>query len=214
MDSVWERKRENRHNSQGVLPVCAIILISDISGQWERIEMKFLFDPHEFLRWRSQPVSQGAAWCHVCPCASGQAGGQLLALPSFGVRFKMTISAKTPCAAPPDGTAWFQLVAIHPGVELRIFLLAKASWEQLWPLGRVIPTASSSARGTQLPNFCSHVVSHTECVPVPFPAIPLLPHLISVLVLILPVLSGSTLTKKYTKFTKLLWHISSRMVFW
>lgn len=101
---LYERKRENTHNSQGVVTVCAIIPISDISGQWERIKMKFIFDRHEFLRQKSLLVSQGATWSHICPSVSGQAGGRLLdALPGFGVSFEITTSAKNPCAAFPEG---------------------------------------------------------------------------------------------------------------
>lgn len=52
---LYERERENTHNSQGVLTGYAIKLISDISGQWERIKMKFMFDIYKFLRsWSSK----------------------------------------------------------------------------------------------------------------------------------------------------------------
>lgn len=156
---LYERKRENTHNSQGVLTVCAIILISDISGQWERIKMKFIFDRHEFLRQKSQLVSQGATWSHVCPSVSGQAGGRPLdALPGFGVSFKITSSAKNPCAAFPEGIGLASACS-HPswgGAEDASVGQSQVG-AALTP-GQGDPNSIFHCRGTQLPNFCSRVV--------------------------------------------------------
>lgn len=109
--------------------------------------------------------------------------------------------------------AWLQLTAIHPEVELRMFLLAKARWEQLWALGRVIPTASSTARGTQLPDFCSHMVWAQWMSPCPkaLTAIPpahTFNHCPLCWLWSFQSCQAQLWLKKYTKFTKILWHIS------
>lgn len=101
-DGFCMRERENTHNSQGVLTGYAIKLISDISGQWERIKMKFMFDIYKFLR----------SWSSKVGCDSASAPQLLVrqevnfqkdAQSKFGALSKITASAKkNTCAVFPE----------------------------------------------------------------------------------------------------------------
>lgn len=140
--------------------------------------MKFMFDIHESLRWKSQPVSQGAMSPCLPLCLARQEPSPQTPSPDSESHLKSQPLLKPPgfqhlerCAA---GWNWLQLAALHPeGV------FGQTRWEQLWPWagGPQHPPALPGTPSSQI--SASLWCGHCGCTPVPF--MPLLTHLITAL---------------------------------